>query len=216
MQAGSSPLTRGKLQVANQVASAHRLIPAHAGKTCGRRDARWDRGAHPRSRGENSLFAVMSPQAPGSSPLTRGKRARLPRPSAGSGLIPAHAGKTFSRSARAVGATAHPRSRGENCGGVPRSHTCGGSSPLTRGKPDIAERRADLLRLIPAHAGKTIQGSPHHANSRAHPRSRGENASCSGLMPNAAGSSPLTRGKPPRGVGERFRSRLIPAHAGKT
>ncbi|EDN80082.1 hypothetical protein ACTODO_00518 [Schaalia dentiphila ATCC 17982] len=30
--------------------------------------------AHPRSRGENELFAVSPEDTPGSSPLTRGKR----------------------------------------------------------------------------------------------------------------------------------------------
>jgi len=50
----------------------------------------------------------------GSSPLTRGKRAlddfreRVQR------LIPAHAGKTGSRTTGARGSAAHPRSRGEN------------------------------------------------------------------------------------------------------
>ena len=55
---GSSPLTRGKpgAVVLRQLSGG--LIPAHAGKTCGRRDARWDRGAHPRSRGENASLAA--------------------------------------------------------------------------------------------------------------------------------------------------------------
>ena len=71
---GSSPLTRGKRPDAHRVGSHPRLIPAHAGKTWRKVRHRDRDGAHPRSRGENSLFAVMSPQAPGSSPLTRGKR----------------------------------------------------------------------------------------------------------------------------------------------
>ena len=50
---GSSPLTRGKLDVRASQINQLRLIPAHAGKTrkgCGR-DAHHT--AHPRSRGEN-------------------------------------------------------------------------------------------------------------------------------------------------------------------
>ena len=50
---GSSPLTRGKLlkQVAYNLMQG--LIPAHAGKTAGRRVRHGIQGAHPRSRGEN-------------------------------------------------------------------------------------------------------------------------------------------------------------------
>ena len=71
--AGSSPLTRGKRRLRRGRAQRHGLIPAHAGKTCGRRDARWDRGAHPRSRGENGDLGRVEDAIMGSSPLTRGK-----------------------------------------------------------------------------------------------------------------------------------------------
>ena len=71
-------------------------------------------------------------------------------------------------------------------------------------------------RLIPAHAGKTFSGSPSHAHSKAHPRSRGENLCppCGG--PLCGGSSPLTRGKRRSLVSLVRLHRLIPAHAGKT
>ena len=51
---------------------------------------------------------------------------------------------------------------------------------------------------------------------RAHPRSRGENIDRYPRHYCTAGSSPLTRGKHARGVGETRTTRLIPAHAGKT
>ena len=51
---GSSPLTRGKLDVVDADRPEGRLIPAHAGKTTTSvRGIRWI-GAHPRSRGENA------------------------------------------------------------------------------------------------------------------------------------------------------------------
>ena len=54
-QAGSSPLTRGKLFVVQSQAPVPWLIPAHAGKTQGF-PAPYRRGtAHPRSRGENMV-----------------------------------------------------------------------------------------------------------------------------------------------------------------
>ena len=92
---GSSPLTRGKLEVGDGVGEEFRLIPAHAGKTQGLPPQMMSTGAHPRSRGENSGVRTASRAPVGSSPLTRGKhlldlgRHRYRR------LIPAHAGKTW-------------------------------------------------------------------------------------------------------------------------
>ena len=51
---------------------------------------------------------------------------------------------------------AHPRSRGENTSWLKRMVTCAGSSPLTRGKQWADEEYQLGIRLIPAHAGKTI------------------------------------------------------------
>ena len=53
-QSGSSPLTRGKPRSLGLSSTRSGLIPAHAGKTDGRRARRPPRPAHPRSRGENA------------------------------------------------------------------------------------------------------------------------------------------------------------------
>ena len=92
--AGSSPLTRGKLGLANQGGLALRLIPAHAGKTYFNSAHPAHPWAHPRSRGENLLLGTPTPVALGSSPLTRGKLAALADRCRPCRLIPAHAGKT--------------------------------------------------------------------------------------------------------------------------
>ena len=52
---GSSPLTRGKLEIDSTVARRGRLIPAHAGKTVASSVVTICAAAHPRSRGENTL-----------------------------------------------------------------------------------------------------------------------------------------------------------------
>ena len=91
-----------------------------------------------------------------------------------------------------------------------------GSSPLTRGKPELREGEGVHWRLIPAHAGKTAIAVAHVYVRQAHPRSRGENGEELLFVAGCRGSSPLTRGKPSgRTTGIRGR-RLIPAHAGKT
>ena len=155
--------------------AARGLIPAHAGKTMvvlpGRRAFR----AHPRSRGENSVSGPPACAARGSSPLTRGKRDRLPDLRRKPGLIPAHAGKTTATLCAANSSPAHPRSRGENQAAAIEEQKAKGSSPLTRGKLTAAEYRETYERLIPAHAGKTHVRVGAGRRPRAHPRSRGEN-----------------------------------------
>ena len=91
-----------------------------------------------------------------------------------------------------------------------------GSSPLTRGKPHSMRDIEGLLRLIPAHAGKTPQPEVSKWGTTAHPRSRGENAGSNRRLRQRVGSSPLTRGKRPRRARGWAVLGLIPAHAGKT
>ena len=111
-------------------------------------------------------------------------------------LIPAHAGKTSKKTAGGMGNR--------------------GSSPLTRGKPEVKAAEDVRRRLIPAHAGKTNPSRNPSGNPRAHPRSRGENVRPFADVAAFAGSSPLTRGKPTILITVSVFIGLIPAHAGKT
>ena len=70
--------------------------------------------------------------------------------------------------------------------------------------------------LIPAHAGKTVSGSPWGGGRGAHPRSRGENHDTVPEESQLVGSSPLTRGKQRIVDYDGEPHGLIPAHAGKT
>ena len=172
---GSSPLTRGKQVGAGFRRSRGRLIPAHAGKTVLRVLRAGACAAHPRSRGENHPPQAGTRRYHGSSPLTRGKlHLRGVRPRV-RGLIPAHAGKTARRAHIHDLGAAHPRSRGENASIADRRSRARGSSPLTRGKRDTSVFVTQVIRLIPAHAGKTGRRESIIWLARAHPRSRGEN-----------------------------------------
>ena len=132
---------------------------------------------------------------------------------------------------------AHPRSRGENDGDAVTVRVMVGSSPLTRGKPEVSVRRVERRGLIPAHAGKTRKRSSLPSCRRgsspltrgkliiapgdatpgvAHPRSRGENSRVRCSRASHGGSSPLTRGKRRESVLDEQGPGLIPAHAGKT
>ena len=173
-------------------------------------------GAHPRSRGENRTDGPYGIVPRGSSPLTRGKRPPAGWSRSCPGLIPAHAGKTSTPCGTSSRRWAHPRSRGENIQRQLPVELIQGSSPLTRGKHLIEAEAQQRFGLIPAHAGKTREAGTSRMPSRAHPRSRGENLQDIFDLVSAAGSSPLTRGKPPAGHADPSRTGLIPAHAGKT
>ena len=213
---GSSPLTRGKLaQLVHSVVRV-RLIPAHAGKTSVVTGPSPPGAAHPRSRGENGSQESRDRRRRGSSPLTRGKLYLLSLDFNTPRLIPAHAGKTQTVYKQISQWSAHPRSRGENLAGRRATSPDLGSSPLTRGKPSLAEVLPQDARLIPAHAGKTYGRVHRGPVAPAHPRSRGENTRADARYLHGRGSSPLTRGKPRVGGRRRESIRLIPAHAGKT
>ena len=172
--------------------------------------------AHPRSRGENLDLVDGAHLLSGSSPLTRGKHQATDLERFGEGLIPAHAGKTARPGGSRRRSPAHPRSRGENPSSGRQLPPVLGSSPLTRGKPPLYRTERPILRLIPAHAGKTLQAPGEVGSSPAHPRSRGENCPQRDQELRRWGSSPLTRGKRADRRLDADLRRLIPAHAGKT
>ena len=196
VEAGSSPLTRGKQDPGSAQNQQNGLIPAHAGKTRGLQRVQTLVEAHPRSRGENGGLHYQGLEGGGSSPLTRGKHANASMSGMLSGLIPAHAGKTRPRSRPCPSQPAHPRSRGENSFDRSCRCTAHGSSPLTRGKLSDELAYEHNGGLIPAHAGKTHFVTRQPPWAGAHPRSRGENARSAAEAWMHAGSSPLTRGKP--------------------
>ena len=193
---GSSPLARGKQIAPSSLQVRERLIPARAGKTHG--------------------SSVTSVRRPGSSPLARGKQPRGSSRRGRRGLIPARAGKTVTHRYPLPTARAHPRSRGENNSARSDARGIAGSSPLTRGKLQLAEDAANMGGLIPAHAGKTHWPLTVPQTAWAHPRSRGENPELDRQGQRRRGSSPLTRGKPYKLTARIDKERLIPAHAGKT
>ena len=69
---GSSPLARGPSGAAMAAINATRLIPARAGNIHVPAPLEPSTRAHPRSRGEHRLAALVGRLAAGSSPLARG------------------------------------------------------------------------------------------------------------------------------------------------
>ena len=90
---GSSPLTRGILNVNLYQINADRFIPAHANTPCLLSDVQVLE-VHPRSRGEYSISSGTVASQLGSSPLTRGILLFIFGGAFYDGFIPAHAGNT--------------------------------------------------------------------------------------------------------------------------
>ena len=75
---------------------------------------------------------------------------------------------------------------------------------------------ADILRITPAHAGKTGDGLEDRPQGTDHPRACGENSVFLCLQPLHLGSPPRMRGKPNHKISSLVAQRITPAHAGKT
>ena len=203
--AGSSPRMRG--------APSKRSPPRH------------NRPVHPRACGEHQRSCV--------------KRSHL-------GFIPAHAGSTCAGAMSFRRAGSSPRMRGAPTALHPRAWGClpvrsnvrfipahAGSTPSktkfvrrirfipahagsTRNRPACSCSAGSTERFIPAHAGSTRERDRKEGAGSVHPRACGEHDKRRVAREVEIGSSPRMRGAQGGGVGSRFHSRFIPAHAGST
>ena len=132
------------------------------------------------------------------------------------GIIPAHAGNTAKNDPPERDQEDHPRSCGEYVAEMFGYSSEEGSSPLMRGIHEKTTKKVNKKRIIPAHAGNTIQELSTFFRLRDHPRSCGEYSLAVSLSSRSLGSSPLMRGI--RDMAHIFTSkaRIIPAHAGNT
>ena len=213
---GSSPLSRGILVQVLPYVNTVRIIPALAGNTHSFWQCSWRIWDHPRSRGEYFMVAHFSRNFLGSSPLSRGiPRSDIEQLSA-YGIIPALAGNTAYRTNCPTRQSDHPRSRGEYPRPRRRTSLVLGSSPLSRGIPNICTYQTGRLRIIPALAGNTRIFLVSGHERWDHPRSRGEYLLVGMLRSARLGSSPLSRGILDC-IGRIYSvTRIIPALAGNT
>ena len=178
---GTSPRTRGKHPPLIIYQRNRRNIPAHAGKTSSRVVTRVVREEHPRARGENLTQLKRLSAMVGTSPRTRGKLCYPAGKPDDTGNIPAHAGKTPQIPPSDCARGTSPRTR-ENIFSALLSGMHTGTSPRTRGKPELTDITQTGMRNIPAHAGKTFHYRVVPAENQEHPRARGENLPTGGTV----------------------------------
>ena len=132
---GSSPHTRGALEMTLHKNGLVGIIPAYAGSTESDVSGAVEVEDHPRIRGEHRIILASPAGKLGSSPHTRGAHSGSPEGSRSFGIIPAYAGSTL------------------------RMYLVGdgddGSSPHTRGARRMPGDPRRLRRIIPAYAGST-------------------------------------------------------------
>ena len=162
---GSPPHTRGKAVLTAFERRFPGITPAHAGK-------RRSSGCSKAHAGK-SLLVSRSRWSTGSPPHTRGK----------------------GQPERSSSARDHPRTRGEKSGVATWLGLYSGSPPHTRGKVISNNRRRNVDRITPAHAGKSSRCRCWWLHSGDHPRTRGEKRPDSQLPMVFTGSPPHTRGK---------------------
>ena len=146
---------RGKQVAWARKIRAGGITPAGAGKTLGNSPRCRLHEDHPRRCGENFRNLLCNTRDLGSPPQVRGKRTQP-----------------------AISETAsldHPRGCGENYEQLVGGGETLGSPPRMRGKRCLHWLVFCGIRITPADAGKTRQGSGEKAPGQDHPRGCGEN-----------------------------------------
>ena len=117
--AGSSPLARGTLPMADDLPELARFIPAGAGNTAKPDSCCASMAVHPRWRGEHKKPLCVTCITLGSSPLARGTLGSVMRGHGCRRFIPAGAGNTRLGAPAKHRRAVHPRWRGEHSTSTP-------------------------------------------------------------------------------------------------
>ena len=192
---GSPPHARGKVLRQIHERKLRGITPACAGKRMLRATMTYEKGDHPRMRGEKPACLFKRQPGQGSPPHARGKAVIFPVANIRLGITPACAGKRPSPTAYRVQSGDHPRMRGEKKSKIKRSLLATGSPPHARGKAAVIGCHVTHLGITPACAGKSLYGKYVIQNMKDHPRVCEEKlcGNVKGCI--IVGSPPRVRGK---------------------
>ena len=192
------------------------IIPAHAGLTDNGDANRADARDHPRACGAHVPAATAFVKPPGSSPRMRGSLFLRLLLWFDTGIIPAHAGLTWSQPLQLRRPRDHPRACGAHLYNLLAHCSAMGSSPRMRGSHASSSAHLTATRIIPAHAGLTQVRKVERTLEWDHPRACGAHLELGAMRSRRWGSSPRMRGSQNGGGGGGYPNGIIPAHAGLT
>ena len=155
---GSPPRMRGKGLLIKAIAQAVGITPAHAGKRRKVKCLRLPNRDHPRACGEKAARTDGFRVVQGSPPRMRGKVIKITICNTITRITPAHAGKRNTLLCAKMLLGDHPRACGEKSTVVQSLLDNPGSPPRMRGKAATNTANAGLIRITPAHAGKSATG----------------------------------------------------------
>ena len=187
---------RGSLHLGPIAMNPYGIIPAHAGLTTDYLRRLCCRGDHPRACGAHADHFLCPRKRLGSSPRMRGSLPALETGTEKQGIIPAHAGLTFSPPRGRKQRWDHPRA-------------CGAHRILI-------SRHLQPNRIIPAHAGLTNFSILYTPFNWDHPRACGAHFQADKGYYRRMGSSPRMRGSQADLLDDALGQGIIPAHAGLT
>ena len=192
------------------------ITPACAGKSRRKTTDRFCSRDHPRVCGEKGHGSELRGRQVGSPPRVRGKVQLLPVHHDQVGITPAYAEKRIKLRKRHSICGDHPRVCGEKLFQSPLLRLPLGSSPRMRGKDVRQELQHSGRGITPACAGKSPQRAHCSPVPWDHPRVCGEKCPPGKFFFMTVGSPPRVRGKEVRTQRSDIRSRITPAHAGKS
>ena len=146
---------RGKVWENIKVIYSTGITPAHAGKSFLNFRRKLKDRDHPRTCGEKSAVEKIPHFCIGSPPHMRGKVYHILTTRKVKRITPAHAGKSLFLYIVKKIFKDHPRTCGEKSSQYRRKDMGRGSPPHMRGKVSKSHILAVIIRITPAHAGKS-------------------------------------------------------------
>ena len=214
---GSPPHMRGKEMNSNLVKRGHRITPAHAGKSFENVLEILQEKDHPRTCGEKLIFDGDKDYILRITPAHAGKSKKYAHNARFFHGSPPHMrGKAVPIRVAYCAYRDHPRTCGEKCQEGAEPDLLTGSPPHMRGKGIMLVEISLVMRITPAHAGKRNIVDIGKSVPEDHPRTCGEKLQVKSRLIQEQGSPPHMRGKVFAGIEHICRSRITPAHAGKS
>ena len=213
---GSPPHAWGRRVCNRLLVRRVRLTPTRVGTTRRTSDLPSRPRAHPHTRGDDAHSSSGTKAHSGSPPHAWGRPSRPASCTCRVRLTPTRVGTTRWRATSSYRASAHPHTRGDDTRHVQLAGRDGGSPPHAWGRPRDRVRSIGRNGLTPTRVGTTMLRRSRKRLRRAHPHTRGDDATASAAVPSDRGSPPHAWGRPFSTPAGNYRRGLTPTRVGTT